>query len=249
MWEKEWEEIPGNCDVSVYLGGNEQSTFEYISKNLGKKTIWKKSQGESKGAHGSTSTNDDVIGRELMLPEEVRELDNDYCIVFVRGKKPVLDHKYRTFDDPNYKRATELGAYMHSQRKKLNDSIEIISDARLITNLIKTGDVIQIKLNEGIYSTPEFEELNSIAIMNYDKELEQIKKAKAIDISQYSINQILNMNEFKLKDEELIEVIEGLNSGLSEDEVKSYILYQDAARMKSKRLVLQALKVSQTVKG
>ena len=40
-YEKSWEEIPGNCDVCVYLGGNEQSTFEYVSKNLGKKTIYK----------------------------------------------------------------------------------------------------------------------------------------------------------------------------------------------------------------
>ncbi len=26
MYEKDWEVLPGNCDVLVYLGGNEQST-------------------------------------------------------------------------------------------------------------------------------------------------------------------------------------------------------------------------------
>jgi type IV secretion system protein VirD4 len=249
MWEKEWEEIPGNCDVSVYLGGNEQSTFEYISKNLGKKTIWKKSQGESKGSHGSTSTNDDVIGRELMLPEEVRELDNDYCIVFVRGKKPVLDHKYRTFDDANFEHSKKLGSYMHSQRKKIESGIELITSAKLMSQLYKTGDLIEMNLAEGYFDTPDFEELRQISIMNYDEEMEQINKAVPIDIAEYSINEILQMKDFKLSDEELIEVIEGMKNGLSDDEVKSYILYRDVQRMHSKRLLLEAMNVRRQMNG
>lgn len=38
-----------NCDSLVYLGGNEQSTHEYISKLLGKATIDKRSSGETRG--------------------------------------------------------------------------------------------------------------------------------------------------------------------------------------------------------
>ena len=52
-----WETITGNCDSLVYLGGNEQSTHEYISKNLGKETIWTKTHGQTKGKSGSYSTN------------------------------------------------------------------------------------------------------------------------------------------------------------------------------------------------
>ena len=36
LFEKQWESIVGNCDEFLYLGGNEQSTHEYVSKLLGK---------------------------------------------------------------------------------------------------------------------------------------------------------------------------------------------------------------------
>jgi len=39
LFEKQWESIVGNCDEFVYLGGNEQSTHEYVSKLLGKETV------------------------------------------------------------------------------------------------------------------------------------------------------------------------------------------------------------------
>ncbi|MBR2671438.1 MAG: TraM recognition domain-containing protein, partial [Oscillospiraceae bacterium] len=39
LFEKEWESIAGNCDSFLYLGGNERSTHEYVSKMLGKETI------------------------------------------------------------------------------------------------------------------------------------------------------------------------------------------------------------------
>jgi type IV secretion system protein VirD4 len=243
MWEKEWEEIPGNCDVSVYLGGNEQSTFEYISKNLGKKTIWKRSNGETKGSHGSSSTNEDVIGRELMLPDEVRELDNDYCIVFVRGKKPVLDHKYRTLEDENFKRSCELGNYMHSQARKVENEmgIQLMSRKELMTSLHKPEELIEVNLDESIFDNPDMKELRKIAIKNYDEEIAQIKKSTPIDIADYPLEKLLQTEGFNLSDDELLEVIAGMKAGLSDDEIKSYILYQDAERMHSKRLLLEAL--------
>lgn len=36
-YKDDWETIIGNCDSLVYLGGNDYSTFEYISKLLGKR--------------------------------------------------------------------------------------------------------------------------------------------------------------------------------------------------------------------
>jgi type IV secretion system protein VirD4 len=243
MWEKEWEEIPGNCDVSVYLGGNEQSTFEYISKNLGKKTIWKKSSGETKGSHGSSSSNEDVIGRELMLPEEVRELDNDYCIVFVRGKKPVLDHKYRTLEDANFRRSCELGNYMHSQARRIDREMEIrlMSRKELMTSMHKSEKLIEINLDESIFDTPDMRELMNIAVKNYDEEVNRICRNTPIDIADYPLEALLQMEDFNLSDDELVEVIAGMKAGLNDDEIKSYILYQDVERMRSKRLLLEAI--------
>ena len=72
LFEKQWESIVGNCDEFLYLGGNEQSTHEYVSKLLGKETIDTNTYGRSRGRNGSYSTNYQLAGRELMTPDEVR---------------------------------------------------------------------------------------------------------------------------------------------------------------------------------
>ncbi len=84
----------------VYLGGNEQSTHKYISELLGKATIDKKSSGETRGRQGSSSRNYDVLGREIMTPDEVRKMDNKKCLIFIRGFDLVLDNKYNPFKHP-----------------------------------------------------------------------------------------------------------------------------------------------------
>lgn len=70
LFEKEWESIVGNCDEFLYLGGNEQSTHEYVSKLLGKETIDMNTYGQSKGRNGNYSTNWQITGRELMTQDE-----------------------------------------------------------------------------------------------------------------------------------------------------------------------------------
>lgn len=102
LFKDTWETVPGNCDTFIYLGGNEQSTHEYVSKLLGKGTIDKKSSGETKGRQGSSSRNYDVLGRELFTPDEVRKLDNRKCIIFIRGFDPIMDSKFIPFGHPAF---------------------------------------------------------------------------------------------------------------------------------------------------
>ncbi len=116
-----WEGVVGNCDTFLYLGGNEASTFEYISKLLGKWTIDKKTSGESKGSSGSTSENYDVLGRELMNEYEVRLLPNDECILFVRGEEPLRDKKWYPWEHEEY---NEARAYVESISKNEDDETE-----------------------------------------------------------------------------------------------------------------------------
>ena len=115
LFKDTWETIPGNCDVLVYLGGNEQSTHKYVSESLGKGTIDKRSSGETKGRNGSSSRNYDVLGRELLTPDETRKLDNKKCILFVRGCDPIIDNKFNTFAHPLFKESEDGGAlpYIH----------------------------------------------------------------------------------------------------------------------------------------
>lgn len=102
LFKETWETITENCDTTVYLGGNEQSTHEYISKLLGKATIDKRSSGETRGRHGSSSRNYDVLGRELLTPDEVRMMDRKKCLVIINGLPPVMDDKFVPFGHPMF---------------------------------------------------------------------------------------------------------------------------------------------------
>ncbi len=115
LFEKQWESIVGNCDEFLYLGGNEQSTHEYVSKLLGKETIDMNTYGQSKGRNGNYSRNDQIAGRELLTPDEVRRLDNKYALLFVRGEHPVQDFKYDILHHPNVSQTTDGGekSYTH----------------------------------------------------------------------------------------------------------------------------------------
>ena len=111
IYEKANETIIGNCDTHVFLGSNSQKTVEYFSKALGEKTI----------SHGSTSVNrdrdhkktgtsdsDQIMARALMTPDELRRMDNDLCIIFEKGVKPVKANKFYYFKKPMAKEMAAL---------------------------------------------------------------------------------------------------------------------------------------------
>ena len=111
IYDKSYETIIGNCDTHVFLGSNSQKTVEYFSKALGEKTI----------SHNSVSTNrdkqhhkqgysnsDQIMARALMTPDELRRMDNDLCIIFVKGLRPIKADKFYYFKKPM---AKELAKY------------------------------------------------------------------------------------------------------------------------------------------
>ena len=121
LYKDEWEGIIGNCDELLYLGGNEQGTHEYISKMLGKETIDTRTHGKTKGRSGSYSTNYQNSGRELLTGDEVRLLDNDYALLFVRGERAVIDRKYDIMKHPNIKRTEDGGAEAYAHQRAVPD--------------------------------------------------------------------------------------------------------------------------------
>lgn len=131
LFEKEWESIIGNCDEFLYLGGNEQSTHKYVSELLGKETIDTNSYGRSDGMRGNFSTNYQVTGRELMTPDEVRMLDNQYAIVFIRGERPILDYKYDILTHPNVSLSAdgEGERYDHGELPDIGYGVELVDIA------------------------------------------------------------------------------------------------------------------------
>lgn len=122
LFKDTWETIPGNCDTLVYLGGNEQSTHKYVSELLGKGTIDKRATGETMGRQGSSSRNYDVLGRELLTPDEARKFDNKKCLIFIRGFDPIMDNKYVPFGHPAFNQTADGDGepYIHIPNQKNN---------------------------------------------------------------------------------------------------------------------------------
>ena len=138
LFEKQWESIVGNCDEFLYLGGNEQSTHKYVSELLGKETIDTNTYGKSTGRSGNYSTNYQISGRELLTPDEVRRLDNEYAILFIRGEKPIMDLKYDILKHPNVSLTTDGKGkpFKHGETSIDFSSLSIINvDLSSITNI------------------------------------------------------------------------------------------------------------------
>ena len=96
-----------------------------MSKLLGKETVDLTTYGQSKGRNGSYSTNYQLTGRELLTPDEVRMLDNRYALLFIRGERPLKDHKYNLLKHPNIALCTDGGAmpYIHGEDTLSNQSV------------------------------------------------------------------------------------------------------------------------------
>lgn len=129
LYKDSWESIVGNCDELYYLGGNEQSTHKFMSEYLGKETLDTNTYGKSTGRSGNYSTNYQQAGRELLTADEVRLLDNDYALLFIRGERPIFDKKYDILKHPNIKYTKDGKAqpYQHGVVKhNFNDWQDII---------------------------------------------------------------------------------------------------------------------------
>lgn len=129
IYKEGWENITGQCSQILYLGGNEQSTHEYISKSLGKETITTNSFNRSRGRNASYTKNEQLSGRELLSLEEVREIDKNKCILFIQGKSPLYDYKMKATMHPNF----TLSGYVTEQiydHGRLNDVAATITKGR-----------------------------------------------------------------------------------------------------------------------
>ena len=107
VYEKSYETIMGNCDTHVFLGSNSYKTVEYFSKALGEKTIERDSISINRDRQNwktGKSVSDQVMARALMTPDELRRMDNDDCIIYEKGIKPVKAKKFYYFKHPMAKK-------------------------------------------------------------------------------------------------------------------------------------------------
>lgn len=107
IYDKNAGTIVGNCDTTLFLGSGEEKTMKSISDRIGKTTIDHRGSSETKGAQGSYSLQDQILGRELITADEVGRLDNSECILFIRGLRPFKSKKFDIKAHPNFKKSAD----------------------------------------------------------------------------------------------------------------------------------------------
>lgn len=101
-YKDSWESVLDCCDSTLFLGGTSKETLEYLVALLGKKTWYKKSSGRTYARQGSTSTNWDVVGRELATLDELSKMPAGNCVLFIAGIGAFYSKLYNLNEHPNY---------------------------------------------------------------------------------------------------------------------------------------------------
>ncbi|ULJ75914.1 type IV secretory system conjugative DNA transfer family protein [Rhizobium gallicum] len=108
----------GNCGLQLILGANDQATAEYASRALGKRTIRYHSESralEPMGLPRRTKV-EQIRERDLMMPQEVRQMPEDRMILLVEGQRPIFGVKLRYHTTQPFKTAAD---YARQQRLEL----------------------------------------------------------------------------------------------------------------------------------
>lgn len=204
LFKDTWETITGNCDTLVYLGGNEKSTHQYISEMLGKSTIDKRSTGETRGVHGSASRNYDVLGRELMTPDEVRNMSNKKCLIFIKGFNPIFDDKYIPFRHKNFSQTEDGGGKAYVHDPSLNQGslrpIKLLSEKQIndIKEYKKENEVVHI-MDMSLEEIMMLDDTKRLYFENSNESESSGDEGSAKTISRTGI--LENMSEQELMDE------------------------------------------------
>ncbi|TXR49507.1 type IV secretory system conjugative DNA transfer family protein [Phyllobacterium endophyticum] len=102
----------GNCGLQLILGANDQATAEYASRALGKKTIRYKSESrtlELMGLPRRTKV-EQIRERDLMMPQEVRQMPEDRMLLLVEGQRAICGQKIRFHELAAFKAAAQFAA-------------------------------------------------------------------------------------------------------------------------------------------
>ena len=103
MYKDSWGTLMDNCSTLLFLGSiSHLDTLKYISELLAKATYDKKTTGRTRGRQGSSSRNEDVVGRELMDVSDLRKLEKKDCIIIISGRNPFYSEKFDYKSHPVY---------------------------------------------------------------------------------------------------------------------------------------------------
>ena len=123
--DNQWQEILGNCDITLFLGCTDALTATFISDRTGEASITVTSRGKQLDAWRVTDytpmyrETSGVGRRKLMTMDEVLRMDVDRALVIIRGKNVLEVDKYDYSKHPEAKklRAGKASAHVPAWRK------------------------------------------------------------------------------------------------------------------------------------
>ena len=119
--------------MTLFLGGQEQTTLKELSEVLGKETIDLYNTSDTRGSNRSYGLNYQKTGKALMSRDELAVMDGDKCILQLRGVRPffsskfdITKHKrYKDLSDFDKKNAFDVEKYM-KRRLEVGEDEEFI---------------------------------------------------------------------------------------------------------------------------
>ena len=227
LYKDKWEGLVGNCDTIIYLGGNEQSSHKYVSEMLGKWTIDKQSHGRTFGANGSSSENYDILGRELMTPDEVKNMPNEKQIVFVRGMNPVFDDKCYWFKEKEFKKYLDYPKFRFKAVPKLQ--MEMLNDSSV--DYLKNDSSVELYLYNCTFAELamlDIEGTGSIDMESFSSQIESFREGMKNRKRKTDVSDDMSLEELvvntDLTAEQLSCLADAALAGVSEEILKKLVL-------------------------
>ena len=117
--QNQWQEILGNCDITLFLGCTDALTAQFISDRTGEASIAVTSKAKQLGTWRISNYTPEyretsgVGKRKLMTMDEVLRMDIDRALVILRGKKVLEVDKYDYSKHPESKKLHPSKAASH----------------------------------------------------------------------------------------------------------------------------------------
>lgn len=181
MYKDDWGTIVDNCSELLFLGSiTHMDTLEYMSKLLGTGTFDKRTTGRTRGRQGSSSENFDVVGRELMKPDEINKIPKSHCIFKVGDRAPFYSEKFKYETHPNYRYTSDSNkAYSFHFQPELPPESREDNNAKPVLELPNKVELVEEPQKVLRTMTENFSDLAPMAdeLMTEDKDPRQFFEA------------------------------------------------------------------------
>jgi type IV secretion system protein VirD4 len=99
----------GNCGYQLVLGANDSATAKYVSEALGKTTAtyWTESRAIEILGINNRSKMQQKRERDLMMPQEIRQLPPEDMILLAEGQAAIRAKKIRYFSDRSFRASAQ----------------------------------------------------------------------------------------------------------------------------------------------